>query len=157
MVGYVPASRFAHTPQERADPLLSWQRPDQGFFAAGACHILAWAFADLHRGEGFEVVALRWVGERCANHVIASDGHWAFDHAGWNLEADIVAAMTADTSTPLERLPIHCAWPGSAPNTTIAYPNTSHPIPGPEPRPTSPGSTIHPSRPVDRPPGREHS
>lgn len=38
---YRPAGLFRRTDAERADQLLSWQRDDQAFFAAGACHILA--------------------------------------------------------------------------------------------------------------------
>ncbi|MFE2612861.1 hypothetical protein ACFXA2_04510 [Micromonospora chalcea] len=36
------AGVFRRTPQERADQRLAWERADQPFFAAGACHILAW-------------------------------------------------------------------------------------------------------------------
>ena len=37
--GYTPAGVFRRTPAERADQELAWRRPDQAFFAAGACHI----------------------------------------------------------------------------------------------------------------------
>jgi len=41
---YRPAGMFRRTPEERADQEVSWRRTDQAFFAAGACHILAWEF-----------------------------------------------------------------------------------------------------------------
>jgi hypothetical protein len=90
---YRPAGMFRRTPQERADQEVSWRRPDQAFFAAGACHILAWEFVARHPAYG--VVAIRKVGEPNPSHVIASDGTWAFDHDGWTLEKDLLAATTA--------------------------------------------------------------
>jgi len=36
------AGVYRRTQAEREDQLLSWQRGDRAFFAAGACHILAW-------------------------------------------------------------------------------------------------------------------
>lgn len=86
---YQPPSAFRRTPRERADQLVSWQRSDQAFFAAGACHILAFAFLDAFPAAGFRPVALRENG--APNHVYVTDGTWAFDHAGWTREAEILA------------------------------------------------------------------
>ncbi|NDL57508.1 hypothetical protein [Phytoactinopolyspora mesophila] len=99
---YTPAATFRRTPAERADQQLAWDRSDQAFFAAGACHILAWAFAA--NRPTFQIVALRKVGEKHPSHVIATNGIWAFDHDGWTLESELMA-MTAgfEPSTPWER------------------------------------------------------
>lgn len=74
------------------DPDRSWRRGDQEFFADGAGHILAFAAASVH--PQLTVVALRRDGEPYACHAIASDGHWAFDHAGWTREAEIIEETT---------------------------------------------------------------
>ena len=36
---YRSSAQFRRTPAERANQLLSWNRDDVRFFAAGACHI----------------------------------------------------------------------------------------------------------------------
>jgi hypothetical protein len=90
---YTPAQVFRRTPEQRADQELSWHRPDQAFFAAGACHILAWEFVARH--PSYRIVALQRVGDEYPSHVIATDGTWAFDHDGWTPEAELLA-VTAD-------------------------------------------------------------
>ena len=90
---YTPSGVFRRTPEERADQEVSWRRTDQAFFASGACHILAWEF--VARNPAFGLRALWKVGEPNPSHVIASDGTWAFDHDGWTLEAELLAATRA--------------------------------------------------------------
>jgi hypothetical protein len=87
---YTPAATFRRTPAERVDQELAWNRTDQAFFAAGACHILAWTFVE--QRPYFGIAALRKVGEANPSHVIATDGRWAFDHDGWTMETDLLAA-----------------------------------------------------------------
>ena len=95
-VAYDPPIRHTRTPAERADQLLSWQRNDKAFFAAGACHILAWAFLrDEDRAGGFSPTGLRRVGARYVNHVYVSDGTWAFDHDGWTREDELLTVTRA--------------------------------------------------------------
>jgi hypothetical protein len=77
---------FDRTPEERRDPFLSWQRDDQAFFAAGACHILAELFTQLHQHEGFKMIYIKPGKGHAGNHMYASDGTWAFDHNGWTKE-----------------------------------------------------------------------
>jgi len=102
---YTPAATFRRTKAERNDQRLSWQRSDQAFFAAGACHILAWAFVTGRSNSNFQIVALRKVGEKHASHVIASDGVWAFDHDGWTRESDLLAVTAAfEPEKPWESL-----------------------------------------------------
>jgi len=104
---YTPAATFRRTQAERADQRLAWQRSDQAFFAAGACHILAWAFVEGRSDSAFQIVALRKIGEKHASHVIVSDGFWAFDHDGWTRESELLAATSAfESGTAWESLVI---------------------------------------------------
>ena len=95
-VGYEPSRRYARTAAERSDPLLSWQRPDKAFFAAGACHILAWAFLLRYPTLGFFPVGLRWPGRPVVFHVFATNGTTAFDHDGWTPEVEVISVTLAD-------------------------------------------------------------
>lgn len=95
---YKPSLLFDRTPEQRKDPFLSWQREDQSFFAAGACHILAEMFIQLHPGENFKMIFIKPHEGFVGNHVYASDGFWAFDHNGWTKESDLLQA-TVDAYT----------------------------------------------------------
>lgn len=53
---YRSSAQFRCTPAERADQMLSWNRDDVRFFAAGACHILAFAFLEVYPKAGFGTV-----------------------------------------------------------------------------------------------------
>jgi hypothetical protein len=90
---YRPAGMFRRTPEERADQEVSWRRTDQAFFAAGACHILAWEF--VARNPAYGVCAVWKAAEENPSHVIATDGTWAFDHDGWTLQDELLAATAA--------------------------------------------------------------
>ncbi|MEU7715397.1 hypothetical protein ACGF5H_29575 [Micromonospora chalcea] len=81
------AGVFRRTPGERADQRLAWNRADQPFFAAGACHILAWVCRDTYPDRPIGLAGLRFAGQRQVVHVYATWADWAFDHAGWNPEA----------------------------------------------------------------------
>jgi hypothetical protein len=87
---YVPAIAFARTEAERRDQMLSWERSDEAFFAAGACHILAFRVLERHPGEGFHSVYLRPERGGSGHHVYATDGRWAFDFNGWTLEETLL-------------------------------------------------------------------
>jgi hypothetical protein len=92
---YKPGYLFDRTPQERRDPFLFWQRDDQAFFAAGACHILAEMFRQLHDGEDFQVIFIKPNITRAGTHVYISYGVWAFDHNGWTLEKEMIDTVRA--------------------------------------------------------------
>lgn len=92
---YTPTLEHARTDEERRDPFLSWSRDDEAFFAAGACHILAFLFVQLHQHEGFEAVLLRPQGGAPGTHVFASDGRWAFDFNGWVRQEKLLKVTTA--------------------------------------------------------------
>lgn len=87
---YKPGLIFDRTPEERKDPFLFWKRDDQSFFAAGACHILAEMFRQLHYGEFYDVIHLKPRKGQPGNHVYISDGTWAFDHNGWTREEELL-------------------------------------------------------------------
>jgi hypothetical protein len=91
-MSYQPGIIYERTSAERADPFLSWAREDKAFFAAGACHILADLFIQLHMGESFETVYIRPQNSTHGHHVYATNGTWAFDFNGWTKEAELLDA-----------------------------------------------------------------
>ncbi|SOE13827.1 hypothetical protein SAMN06272775_4800 [Streptomyces sp. 2323.1] len=94
---YRPSARFKRTAEERRDQLLSWEREDVAFFAAGACHILAYAFMETYPEAGFHAVGLWSRGARDPGHVYVTDGTWAFDHDGWTPEPELLSVTRATT------------------------------------------------------------
>ncbi|MCA2217152.1 hypothetical protein [Jidongwangia harbinensis] len=84
------AGAFRRTAVERSDQRVSWERPDQAFFAAGACHVLAWACRDAYADRPVELAALVFEGRWQPFHVYASWEGWAFDHSGWNPESHLI-------------------------------------------------------------------
>lgn len=86
-----PSLLFDRTAEERKDMFKSWARGDQAFFAAGACHILAELFVQLHAGEGYYKVYIKPAASFPGNHVYATNGTWAFDHNGWTKEQELLA------------------------------------------------------------------
>ncbi|MFB7718794.1 hypothetical protein [Nocardia sp. NPDC056100] len=91
---YIPCAVFRRTPLERFDQQLAWHRQDQWFFAAGACHILAYAFLEQHRGR-FDAFGLWPRTAADPSHVYASDGTWAFDHCGWTPVTELLEVSQA--------------------------------------------------------------
>lgn len=100
------AGAFRRTPIERSDQRVAWERTDQAFFAAGACHILAWVCRDSHPDRSIEIAAVRFAGGRQVFHTYAIWDRWAFDHSGWNPEPQLLAVNTDFEGQPLERVPI---------------------------------------------------
>lgn len=88
---YRSSTRFRRTPAERADQMLSWNRDDIRFFAAGACHILAFAFLDVYPSSGFRTVGVWARGQADPMHVYVTDGQWAFDFDGWTAADELLA------------------------------------------------------------------
>ena len=71
------------TPEEKADLEASWARPDEEFFASGACHILAGAFIAERENFGLHAMVIQpTAGDRGAHVVVAND-HTIFDCRGW--------------------------------------------------------------------------
>lgn len=71
------------TPEEKADLALSWSRPDEEFFASGACHVLAAALLRTFPKSGFEARRIRpTLGQR-AGHVVVAREDVVFDCRGY--------------------------------------------------------------------------
>jgi hypothetical protein len=70
----------------KADPVLSWHRPDRQFFANGACHILAFAFLERHAACGFHARWIKPAAGFSGNHIYVTNGQRAFDYHGFSYE-----------------------------------------------------------------------
>lgn len=100
------ASVYRRTQAERDDQLLSWQRTDRAFFAAGACHILAWTCRALYPSRSIGITAVRAQDEDQVFHAFATWNDWAFDHSGWHSADALVAANQDFVGYPLVRVDI---------------------------------------------------
>lgn len=100
------AGKYRRTPRERADQRLSWERPDQAFFAAGACRILAWVCREAHPDRSIGLTGLRFAVEQQVFHVYATWNDWAFDHSGWNTESRLFMVNQDFEGRPLELVTI---------------------------------------------------
>lgn len=92
---YKPSLQFERTPKEMKDIFKSWERSDQAFFAAGACHILADLFMQMHPRENFKMVHIKPLGGFPGNHAYVSNDEWAFDHNGWTKESELLETTEA--------------------------------------------------------------
>jgi hypothetical protein len=90
-------------PAIKRDPPRQWALPDRVFFAAGACHILAYAFLERYPGAGFKPIWIKPGAGHIGNHIVASDGEVAFDYHGYTS----LAALVAHTRAKAARW-----WPG---------------------------------------------
>lgn len=81
---------------EKADADLWWSRPDEEFFAAGACHVLAGAFLRAYPGAGFRLHGCRPLSphERGAHFVVAREDV-VFDWAGYTPRSTFLADYRA--------------------------------------------------------------
>ena len=80
LMSFRPGFEFERTAAELASERVSWARDDRAFFAAGACHVLAYAFVD--RFPDFHIMFIKpWQGFG-GTHVFASNGSVSFDHNG---------------------------------------------------------------------------
>lgn len=100
------AGKYRRTPLERADQRVSWERPDQAFFAAGACHILAWVCREAHPEKSIGITGLRFAVEQQVFHVYATWNDWAFDHSGWSPESQLFMVNEDFEGRPLERVTV---------------------------------------------------
>ena len=100
------AGAFRRTAIERSDQRISWERSDQAFFAAGACHILAWVCRESYPDRPIEIVGVRPADGWQVFHVYARCDGWAFDHSGWNPEPELLAANITFEGQPLESVTI---------------------------------------------------
>lgn len=87
---YKSSLLFERTEEEKNDINKSWARSDQAFFAAGACHILAFAFIKKFPDKNFKIYYIKPIQNFSGSHVFVSDGIWAFDHNGWTKRAELI-------------------------------------------------------------------
>ncbi|WP_416393788.1 MULTISPECIES: hypothetical protein [unclassified Curtobacterium] len=102
----VPAGRFRRTPLERSDQRISWDRTDGAFFAAGACHVLAYRCAATRRRVAIGIQAMRRADDGAVVHVVAAWGEWLFDFNGWNPASDLLLANEEFEQTRFNLHPI---------------------------------------------------
>jgi|SRR5215469_11382651 len=72
------------TPGSKRDLLKQWRLPDRVFFAAGACHILAYAFIELYPASGFRAFWIRPAPEHTGNHIVVMRDALLFDYHGYS-------------------------------------------------------------------------
>jgi len=82
-------------PAVKTDSARRWALPDRVFFAAGACHILAYAFLERYPHAGFRPLWMKPGAGYIGNHIIATDGEAAFDYHGWSRLPALVAHARA--------------------------------------------------------------
>lgn len=87
---YQSSIDFVRTPEEYADVHLSWARQDRAFFAAGACHILAYAFLHVHPNEDYQLIYIRPLYDMPGTHMYVTKDNWAFDFNGWSHEDELL-------------------------------------------------------------------
>jgi hypothetical protein len=68
----------------KADPVRRWSLPDRVFFAAGACHILTYAFMERYPDAGFNPIWIKPAKGYCGNHIVAARDDLAFDYHGYS-------------------------------------------------------------------------
>lgn len=79
---------ISRTAEQKADLGGSWSRPDEEFFTAGACHILAGVFLETYPNNRFQAWMIRPSPGFRGGHVVVSDGSWIFDGRGWYSKED---------------------------------------------------------------------
>jgi len=68
----------------KRDPVKQWALPDRVFFAAGACHMLAYAFLDRYPDSGFEPMWIRPRMGHTGNHIVVVRRGLVFDYHGFS-------------------------------------------------------------------------
>jgi len=72
------------TPGSKRDPVKQWALPDKVFFAAGACHILAYAFLETYPDSHFQSFWIRPIEGHTGNHIVVVRGDVVFDYHGYS-------------------------------------------------------------------------
>lgn len=96
------AGAYRRTSAERNDQELSWKRPDRAFFAAGACHVLAWVCRETYPGRPLGIAAIGYAGDHQVIHAFATWNEWAFDHSGWHPGRALLQVNERFEGRPLE-------------------------------------------------------
>jgi len=70
--------------EKKLDPARQWALPDRVFFACGACQVLAFVALQTWREADLRPFWVRPAAGFRGNHIIVTDGEWAFDYHGWS-------------------------------------------------------------------------
>lgn len=70
--------------EKKKDLATQWKLPDRVFFAAGACHILAYAFLNRHKKSGYSAKWIKPSEGFIGNHIFVSNGQYVFDYHGFS-------------------------------------------------------------------------
>ena len=70
------------TDETKRDPAKRWSLPDEVFFAAGGCHILAYAFLKKYTDRNFKAIWIKPALGYRGNHIFVTDGKVVFDFEG---------------------------------------------------------------------------
>ena len=68
----------------KRDPVKQWALPDRVFFAAGACHMLAYSFLERYPDSGFEAKWIRPAAGYTGNHIVVVRDECVFDYHGFS-------------------------------------------------------------------------
>jgi hypothetical protein len=71
------------TDEVKQNPEKRWSLPDEVFFAAGACHILAYAFLEKYPDKGFTPYWIKPGTGHRGNHIFVTDHNTIFDYKGF--------------------------------------------------------------------------
>ena len=79
----------------KQNPVRRWNLPDRAFFAAGACHILAYAFLERYPEAGFAPLWIKPAPGHTGNHIIIVREDRAFDYHGHSDRSALLAHYCA--------------------------------------------------------------
>lgn len=90
----------------KQDPEKRWNLPDEVFFAAGACQVLAYAFLKEYPELEFKPLWIKPIEGYRGNHIIVTDGKVIFDYSGYHkyddyfrsLEKEMLSRAAEDTN-----------------------------------------------------------
>lgn len=85
---------YLRTPEEKADPVAWWGQPDEVFFSAGACHILASVYISMH--PEFSALMIKPLGGHRGGHVVAVGGDDLFDPGGLKAKVPFIQGYFAE-------------------------------------------------------------
>lgn len=74
----------------KEDPIKRWELPDNIFFAAWACHILAFAFLEKYKDMDFKPYWIKPKEWYTWNHIFVSNGKVVFDYKWFTNKYDYI-------------------------------------------------------------------
>lgn len=68
----------------KTDAIVRWNLTEKTFFACGACHILAYAFAQKYEQFGFKPIWIKPTPGLMGNHIVMVRDDIVFDYHGYS-------------------------------------------------------------------------